>query len=219
MPYVPTPTDIDALITQAEHTYNLQPGVLRALLMRESSLNPNATGPGGELGIGQFMPGTAAAFGIDPRDPTQAIPAAGLFLRQNLNRFSGDYDKAVAGYNWGPGNVAKFGLANMPASTRAYVGQILHGGSGAGGGGGSGRGAIANTPLVPATVPPPPASAPQPAPDPATVPPGPNGVPFVPPPFPEAMNFGGGSSLADVFMQAAKNVQSGNPQRNQFMFG
>lgn len=118
-------SDFDALITQAAAQHNIDPSVFRALLMRESSMNPNAVSPAGAQGIAQFMPGTAAQFGIDPFNPQQAIPAAAMYLRQNLNRFGGDYQKALAAYNWGPGNVAKFGIAGAPPSVQRYVASLL----------------------------------------------------------------------------------------------
>lgn len=115
----------DALITQAATQHNIDPSVFRALLMRESSMNPNAVSPAGAQGVAQFMPGTAAQFGIDPFNPQQAIPAAAMYLRQNLNRFGGDYGQALAAYNWGPGNVAKFGMAGAPPGVQRYVASLL----------------------------------------------------------------------------------------------
>jgi len=120
----PAAGGIDDLIATAATKYNLDPRIFRAMLMQESSLNPAAVGPGGEQGIGQFTPATAAAFGIDPRDPAQAIPAAALYLRQNLNRFGGNYDQALAAYNWGPGNVASKGMGQAPPSVLNYVRKI-----------------------------------------------------------------------------------------------
>src|SRR5262252_4317367 len=124
--------DIEGLIKIAANQYQLPPEILRALLVQESG-GPNAqgvwntgiAGQGGELGLGQFTPATAKAFGIDPTNPSQAIPAAALYIRQNLNRFGGNMDQALAAYNWGPGNVAKFGMAGAPASVRAYVAKIM----------------------------------------------------------------------------------------------
>ena len=33
-------------------------------------------------------------------------------------------DKAIAAYNWGPGNVARKGMDNMPMETRNYVNKV-----------------------------------------------------------------------------------------------
>ena len=119
--------DIERAIADAARQQNIDPQIFRAMLMRESSLNPSARGPGGELGIAQFTPATAASFRIDPLVPSQAIPAAALYMRQNLDRFGGNYDQALAAYNWGPGNVARQGLANAPPQVLAYIRAIKGG--------------------------------------------------------------------------------------------
>jgi len=125
-----TPQEMDALIMHSAQQHNIPPDMLRRMFMVESNMNPNAVNPRtGAAGIGQFMPGTAKELGIDPMNPRQAIPASAMYLRQNFNRF-GDWDKATAAYNWGPGNVARHGLDNMPPETRSYVARVVGGGGG-----------------------------------------------------------------------------------------
>lgn len=58
----------------------------------------------GAIGIAQFMPGTARDFGIDPTDPYASLDAAAKMLRRDWDSL-GSWDKAVAAYNWGIGNV------------------------------------------------------------------------------------------------------------------
>lgn len=81
----------------------------------------------GAIGVGQFMPATAERFGIDPRNADQSIDAQAKYMRANYNLL-GSWDKALAGYNWGEGNVQRKGMGNLPAETRDYVAKI--GGSG-----------------------------------------------------------------------------------------
>jgi soluble lytic murein transglycosylase-like protein len=114
--------DIPTWISQAAQKYNLDPAKLTAQLAYESGLDPSKVNPkSGAAGIAQFMPGTARGFGIDPMNPQQAIFAAAAYMRQNLNRFNNDYPTALAAYNWGPGNVAKYGLQAAPPETQRYV--------------------------------------------------------------------------------------------------
>lgn len=121
--------DIDAMIQATAQRYNLDPQKFRRQLQVESGLNPGKVNPvSGAAGIAQFMPATAQGLGINPMDPSQAIPAAGQYMRQNLNKF-GDYDTALAAYNWGPGNVATKGMANIPPETQAYIAKINGGGT------------------------------------------------------------------------------------------
>lgn len=149
-PAAPGQSGLDLMIQRAATQYNIPPEILRGLLMQESGMKAGQVGAAGEIGLGQFMPATAKALGIDPSKPEEAIPGAALYLRQNLNRFGNNMDQALAAYNWGPGNVAKFGMAGAPASVRGYVSRIMSskgvpappGGGGAmGGSGGPGPGA------------------------------------------------------------------------------
>ena len=116
-------------IRAAEQTYGIPDSLLGRLLYQESRFRSDViTGQvkssAGALGIAHFMPATAPDVGIDPLDPPQAIPGAAKYLRQ-LYDATGSWDKALASYNWGIGNVQRRGLAAAPAETRAYVSDIL----------------------------------------------------------------------------------------------
>lgn len=118
-----------ALITATAQRYGLPPDKFLAQLRAESNLDANAVSPKGAVGVAQLMPATAASLGVDPRDPAQAVDAAGRYMRMNLDKFGGNYEMALAAYNWGPGNVAKYGITGMPPETKAYI-QKVSGASG-----------------------------------------------------------------------------------------
>lgn len=116
-------------IAIAEAKYGLPVNLLARLLHQESRFRQDIiTGQvkssAGALGIAQFMPATAADFGIDPLNPFQSIDAAGKYLKQLYKRF-GNWQEALASYNWGQGNVARKGLAQAPTETRNYFAQIM----------------------------------------------------------------------------------------------
>ena len=67
---------------------------------------------------------TAKQYGIDPLNAEQSIEAAGKYLASLYKQF-GNWQQAVASYNWGQGNVARKGLAKAPLETRNYYAQIL----------------------------------------------------------------------------------------------
>ena len=72
------------------------------------------------------MPGTAAELGVtDPTDPEQAIAGGARYLRQMLDRFSGDKRLALAAYNAGPGTVEQHGGVPPIPETRGYVVKVL----------------------------------------------------------------------------------------------
>ena len=105
--------------------YNLSPHLLEALVWQESRWNPAAVSSAGAIGLGQLMPGTANELGVDPRDPVQNLAGAARYLRQQLDRFDGDVEKALAAYNAGPGRVMKARGVPRIAETQAYVRAIV----------------------------------------------------------------------------------------------
>ena len=77
--------------------------------MAESNFNPFAVSPAGAAGIAQFMPGTAAAYGLDdPFDAEAAIDAQAHLMADLLRQF-GSVELALAAYNAGPAPVAACG--------------------------------------------------------------------------------------------------------------
>jgi soluble lytic murein transglycosylase-like protein len=118
-------TPYAAEIDAAAAKYNVDPALLRALIRQESNFNANATSPAGARGLTQLMPGTAAALGVDPSVPAQAIEGGAKYLRQQLDKFGGDPAKALAAYNAGPGAVQRYGGVPPFAETQNYVRKVL----------------------------------------------------------------------------------------------
>jgi len=99
-----------------ENKYGVKRNVMAGLIDKESSGDETATGPLIKVGamkgmraqgLTQFMPPTADEYGIDPRDPRQAVDGMARYLRKGLDRFNGDYAAALAGYNAGNRTVEK----------------------------------------------------------------------------------------------------------------
>jgi soluble lytic murein transglycosylase-like protein len=110
-------------IGTTEATYGLPRNLLARVIQQESNFNPAARSPVGALGIAQFMPATARDLGVDPLQPFAAIDAAGKYLRSLFDQ-TGDWSRALAAYNWGIGNVQRYGIARAPLETRNYVSAI-----------------------------------------------------------------------------------------------
>jgi soluble lytic murein transglycosylase-like protein len=118
-------TPFAAEIDAAAAKYNVDPALLRGLIRQESNFNANATSPAGARGLTQLMPGTAAALGVDPSVPAQAIEGGAKYLRQQLDKFGNDPAKALAAYNAGPGAVQRYGGVPPFAETQNYVRKVL----------------------------------------------------------------------------------------------
>lgn len=105
--------------------YDLSPSLLEALVWQESRWHENAVSPAGARGLAQLMPGTARYLGVNPDDPHANLEGGARYLREQLNRFGGDLEKALAAYNAGPGRVERAGGIPNIRETQAYVAAIL----------------------------------------------------------------------------------------------
>jgi hypothetical protein len=128
--FVPS-TYVGDIVHAAEH-WSVSAVLLAAQIAQESGFDPNAVSPVGAEGIAQFMPGTAASYGLtDPFDPAQAIDAQAHLMRDLLRQF-GSIALALAAYNAGPAPVAACGCVPPIPQTVAYVAAILGRMNGAG---------------------------------------------------------------------------------------
>ena len=115
---------------EASRLYQLPPGLLSRVAYQESHYNPNAISPVGAQGLMQIMPKWHP--NVNPFDPREAIFYGANYLRENFNRFK-SWDKALAAYNWGPGNLSNAitqkgneWLTIAPAETKNYVKNIMN---------------------------------------------------------------------------------------------
>jgi soluble lytic murein transglycosylase-like protein len=115
----------DDLILEAAEKYSLDPHMIKAVMQAESAFNALAVSPVGAVGLMQLMPAVAAELGAaDPLDPRQNIMAGSRHLRQLLNSHRGNVKLALASYNAGPGNVAKYRGIPPFKETRNYVKKV-----------------------------------------------------------------------------------------------
>jgi soluble lytic murein transglycosylase-like protein len=112
-------------LDQVSKAYDISPRLLEALVWQESRWNQGAVSRTGAIGLAQLMPGTARELGVNPHDPLQNLTGGARYLRQQLNRFNGDVEKALAAYNAGPGRVMTAGGIPSIPETQAYVRNIV----------------------------------------------------------------------------------------------
>jgi membrane-bound lytic murein transglycosylase D len=119
------------------------PTELALLPYIESAFNPQAISSARAAGMWQFMPATGTDFALkqnifrDDRRDVLASTRAALDYLQKLYGMFGDWQLALAAYNWGEGSVSRaiaknqrLGLPttysdlSMPAETRLYVPKL-----------------------------------------------------------------------------------------------
>ena len=117
--------DYAQALVEVAKANELSPYLLEAVVWQESRWNPAARSRAGAIGLAQLMPGTARDLGVDPNDPLQNLSGGARYLRQQLNRFDGNVEKALAAYNAGPGRVMTAGGIPSIPETQAYVRAIV----------------------------------------------------------------------------------------------
>lgn len=117
---------------QAAIRHGISPDLFVRQIQQESGFNPGASSPAGAVGIAQFLPSTAASMGVNPYDPASALDGAARWMSQLSAQFGGNYAKALAAYNAGPGAVYRAQslgggnwLAYMPYESQHYVAVIM----------------------------------------------------------------------------------------------
>jgi Transglycosylase SLT domain len=116
--------ELETALHEAALSYGLEPALLQALVYQESRYCTDALSPKGAIGLGQLMPATAQALGVDPNDPVQNLSGAAAYLREQWDSFE-DWTLALAAYNAGPGAVIKYQGVPPYEETQNYVVSIL----------------------------------------------------------------------------------------------
>ncbi|WP_129142109.1 transglycosylase SLT domain-containing protein [Modicisalibacter coralii] len=112
---------------------DVDPYLLMGIARRESAFNPQARSPVGARGLMQLMPATARHIsqrhGFDAPDteqlytPETNIKLGSQYIREMLDRYSGNRLAAVAAYNAGPGRVDRW-LRDAPQAFDLFVESI-----------------------------------------------------------------------------------------------
>lgn len=132
------PLPFAALLNDASRTYQLDPLLLAAVIYQESRWERRATSSAAARGLMQVIPATREWIAARLGEPTTdrdlyrvpvAVRFGAFYLNYVLQQFDDDVFAALAGYNGGPGNAARWHdpdpdlfVENITfAETRTYV--------------------------------------------------------------------------------------------------
>jgi soluble lytic murein transglycosylase-like protein len=114
-----------AKVAELSARFDLSPALIEALVWQESRWRANAVSPAGARGLAQLMPGTARELGVNADDPFANLEGGARYLREQLDRFDGDLEKALAAYNAGPARVTAAGGIPAIRETQSYVASVM----------------------------------------------------------------------------------------------
>ena len=120
------PEEFEPIINACALEYGVDKSLVKAVIHAESGYNPNAVSSKGASGLMQLMPKTAQGLKVaNAFDPGDNIRGGVRYLKFLLDTFKGDVSLALAAYNAGLSNVAKYRGVPPFKETQNYVAKVL----------------------------------------------------------------------------------------------
>jgi soluble lytic murein transglycosylase-like protein len=114
------------IILKAALRHEMDPALVKAIIMAESGYNPKAISRNGAKGLMQLMPSTAKSLGVENIfDPEHNINGGVRYFKRLVNRFNGDLKLALAAYNAGTRKVLNYKGVPPFTATRLYIQKVF----------------------------------------------------------------------------------------------
>jgi len=115
-----------SIILKAADKHDIDPALVKAIIMVESGYDPMATSKRGAVGLMQIMPHTFPSIGNeDMYNPVYNINAGVEHLKKLMNQFGGDLELTLAAYNAGSSKVLEYQGIPPYKATRYFVKKVF----------------------------------------------------------------------------------------------
>lgn len=118
-----SPNEIKTAIVKTAVNMGVDPCIALSIAKIESEFIPTKKGGSGAVGLFQLMPDTARRLGVNPYIVNDNIRGGIMYYQMMYKKF-GSIDLALAAYNAGPGNVARYKGIPPFRETQAFVSKI-----------------------------------------------------------------------------------------------
>ena len=123
---LPERSSLRTAATRIARRHGVDERLILAVIEVESRYDAFAVSPRGAMGLMQLMPETLVRFDVrNPYDPEQNIDAGVRYLKELLERYSGQRRLALAAYNAGEEAVERFSGIPPYRETVLYVDRVL----------------------------------------------------------------------------------------------
>jgi soluble lytic murein transglycosylase-like protein len=114
------------IVIQTASRHQIDPALVKAIIMAESGFNTWAISKRGAKGLMQLMPATAQALGVeDIFNPKQNISGGVRYFKKLVTQFNGDVELALAAYNAGSRNVRHYQGIPPFKATQYYIKKVF----------------------------------------------------------------------------------------------
>ncbi len=113
-------------IEEASKKFGISQDMIKSIIMTESAANNKAVSRAKAKGLMQLIDSTASDMGVrNVFNPRENILGGTKYFAQMLRQYSGDVKLALAAYNAGPQNVAKYKGVPPFEETKNYINKVL----------------------------------------------------------------------------------------------
>ena len=114
------------IILRAANRHEVDPALVKAIIMVESRYDPHAISKQGAKGLMQLMPRTARSLGVeDSFNPEHNVNGGVKYLKQLLDEFDDNLKFALAAYNAGSSRVRRYRGIPPIKATQYYVNRVF----------------------------------------------------------------------------------------------